>query len=124
MPAAENCVEDAATSVIVTPSLPVFVTVADCVAFWPTVTLEKVMFDGVIWIASCGAGLAFEVLGIPAQPLIIATPHATIANSAATAQPPRVPRNFFSVFSFAAFGLAIFPSGSFVPWERVRVPSV
>jgi hypothetical protein len=93
---------------MVTESSLVFVSIAVWVAFWPAATFENVISDGLIWIASCGVELASEVVANPAQPLITVALDVTIANSAATAQPPRVlARCSFSVHFIPGFVFAM-----------------
>jgi hypothetical protein len=102
--------------VIVTVSVPVFVSVAVCVVFWPTATFAKVRFAGLICTVSCGVGLAFDVLANPAQPLTPTPLHATTASSPASAHPLLAfPLSSFSAVPLVAFALAIiFPFGLFV----------
>jgi len=102
--------------VTVIVSFPIFVSVAVCVAFWPTATLAKVMFSGLICTVACGVGLAFDELANPAHPLSPVEPHASTPNSPASAHLLlAVALNFCAAFPRARFGLAIsFPSGFLV----------
>jgi hypothetical protein len=79
--------DDTDSWVMVIGSLPVLVSVAVCVAFWPTGISAKVMFAGLICTLASGVELAFEVFAKPAQPLGPAPPHETIANNPVTIQP-------------------------------------
>jgi hypothetical protein len=107
-PEVANSIALDASSVIVTAWLLVLVSVAICVAFFPTGTLAKVISDGEICTASCGVSFAFEVLANPAQPLNTVAPHVTIANIAAIPQACRWPAfDWPTPFVFAAFTLAI-----------------
>ena len=93
---------------IVTESVPSFVSVAVCVVFCPGATGAKEMLEGLISTASCGVGVAFEEVANPAQPLSTAPPHAIAANSAATPKPLAVPApNFRPLLVAAAFGFAM-----------------
>jgi hypothetical protein len=92
----------------VTVWFPVLVRVAVWVAFCPTLTLAKFMFDGEICTTSCGVGLVFEVFANPAQPLHTAPLHATMANIAVLAQSRRLlAPSSVALLVFAAFTIAI-----------------
>jgi hypothetical protein len=116
-PEAANSTAVDASWVIVTVSLPVFVSTAVCVAFCPRATLGKIISDGEICTAACGVGFAFDVFASPAQPLNIAPPHASIANIAAIPHTPcLLAPNSSAPFAFAALTLAISsPPDRFVP---------
>jgi len=106
-PEVANSIALDASCVMVTVSSPVLVSVAICVAFCPTATLAKVISDGEISTASCGASFVFaDVFAKPAQPLST-PPQVAIANIAAIPHPCRLPALPSTAFVFAVFTLAI-----------------